>query len=361
MDEEDNDDGIDFDALVAEIEEEEDYMDDEEDYYDDDDDYDDDEFGDTQYADSESYEQDRLRAINVIRSATDRTCTTWFTADTSRIAFRIDYACHADLLQHIPPEPTIFASCFNTKTDLNAMRAPMSPNEDEATDLASCQVEAEAYWDFIAGPTSPWKMLFQHSLPEKILSEEGEIVGFFLDTKNLKGDSHGLRKLLYNFCIAMRMVGEERSTIRMFYRLKTEHEMENVDAMFLARMISSVKNFNGEEIEDERGSCSLAGLNDSCHWPIGFSTWCEKGNFSFKKFREGTPDFSRSNEVAFWFDLLEYENFNIPAAITAGGFPSERDGPYGNYKFKIADVITCFYDWQRKNGQKPEQEMEKAA
>lgn len=267
---------------------------------------------------SKGLEKDRERAIAALCSATDRTLSTWVVGGEKNLSIYIGQPCHAAL--QIPKGTTLFASCFNTLDTKETTRGDKGGAFEKG--------EGEKYWSFMTGENSPWKLLFERSYPERI-EKDGELVGFFLDPVA----AHEKFKLCYNFCIAMRMVGEERSTIKTWSEL-VDFGMREADALYLARMIKPVGEHWGA-----RDS------NDSRHWPLlsdiyeysGYNYKYTKA-FNFKRFREGDYEFGHQNEVRGWITAPPRDDFSLGTVKKAGT---------KNYEsvFKLEDIISGFTQW----------------
>lgn len=306
-----------------------------------DDDYDDpwdDDEDEELYVNLKDYEEeavgiaeDRERAVNLLRTAIDRTLTTWFISDKTRMIYRHDYACHAGLVENMLTEPLVFASCFNARKGLQSERVRFLPNEVAANDIKDV---SEKYWDFIMGPDSPWRLLFKIAPPEKITMEDGTLVGFFLEPSTVAK----YPKLTLNLCIAARMIGEERTTIKMWADL-VDRGMHPADALYLSRMI---KWSTEEGLE---GLVTTRSHNDSSHWPLLFSAYWKEGYFSFERFRNGTPDLSEIVETHYWFGSKKYDDWD-PSMIE-----TEKKDRMRNRYFTIDEAISSFLAWQDKNGQ----------
>jgi hypothetical protein len=272
---------------------------------------------------SVSLEKDRARAIEAMREAEDRTLATWVVASKQGLSVHIDAPCHAGL--RIPESTTVFASGFNSRQTGKAYRASADEEKPGVSDM-------EKYWSWMTGDNSPWKLLFEKSYPEKITTKKGIIVGFFLDPET----AHEKFRLTYNYCIAMRMVGEERTSIKTWSKL-VDLGMRESDALYLSRMI---RPYSGKKDVGE-GKYVLYSSNDSCHWPLtalGYDDhYTKQFSFNFERFRNGDFDFKVNNEVYGWCTSPLRPDFSL------GNVPHEISG-YEAY-FKIEDVAEVFTKW----------------
>lgn len=279
-------------------------------------------------------EKDRERIKKIICSATDRTLSTWAMASEKELIFFIDTACHAAL--RIPGNLKLFASCFDTRVTPNEYRKKEEKGVSEFT-----KENGEKFWSFMTGENSPWKKLFEKSYPERIEDKDGQLVGFFMDPEM----AHQMKGLTLNYCIAMRMVGEERKSIKTWSSL-VDLGMREADALYLSRMIVPAK-IKAEEVI---GLYESHGHNDTCHWPLlnaryGPSYSKMVASFNFRAFREGDFNFNMGNETHGWCSAPFRTDFSL------GKVPSKvvyKHSPY----FKLEDVAEEFTKWVEAQDQK---------
>lgn len=147
--------------------------------------------------------------------------------------------CHA-ALGEIPENVTMFASNF-----------------DVAVDMVE---KGEAYWQFMIGDQSPYRCLFEHGVPEKLFFKDGCQSGFVMNNIDIVDKEK--TTLVYNFCIAMRMVHEYPETIKAWYHFTKEKGMHPVDALYFARMFQPITKAFGFLFNYQN--------NDGCHWPLWY-------------------------------------------------------------------------------------------
>jgi hypothetical protein len=289
-------------------------------------------------------EEDRERARNALLAATDRTMATFMVTTPKTIHLEIDGACHASL--SIPKDTQVIASCFEARETEKACRK-LGPWASAGHKLhVPFEGVAERYWDWMTGDRSPWRTLFQKERPEAIRDDNGVLIGFFLETE--LAVTYPLHVL--NYCIAMRMIGEEREAIKVWDRL-VQTGMHEGDALYLSRMVS--------EVDDSDLVIPSGNLNNTSHWPLAHVRYLSPYKtfyFSFDRFRNGNPRFDdRTNEVAYWCDSPEYLDFSF------AGVKKEKEDKraYVDY-FKLEDIIEAFYTWQEKNGQSINQKRKAA-
>jgi hypothetical protein len=282
--------------------------------------------------DSKGLEKDRKRVIQIMRSASDRTLSTWACVSPSKINFYVDYACHAPLMEGrdgVPKDLTLFASCFDTRYTDDQHRESLGGEIEEGQDEKYAKETAERYWSWMTGSDSPWKLLFEKSFPGRIEDENGYLVGFFLDPTAVLEKS----RLAYNFMIAMRMVGEERTSIKTWAKL-VDTGMRESDALYLSRIIRP----------KEDGYVAYSN-NDASHWPLlneAYDYYCGSirylGSFNFKKFRDGDFDFDQRPETKGWVTAPYRKDFSL-------GSIKEFEAIPGGRKFKLEDVIAEYSKW----------------
>lgn len=295
---------------------------------------------------SRGYEEDKERARGVFRTATDRTLTSWFVSNKDKIAFRQDYACHADFSAWVKKQGVV-ASCFQARVGLEYERAYYPDGcQDYVDDSDLVNPIAERYWDFIMGSGSPWRMLFELAYPEKILHEDNKtIAGFFLEP--LLCDKYP--GLAQNLAIAARMIGEEREAIFMWDHLVSKG-MERADALYLARMVKWKKGTDGPVKEWTR--------NDSSHWPLLSTSYATHKTFDFAAFREGRFNPDTYLETFGWCQAAERQDFNLGSVASRKNLKPNRDY---TYEFELDDVIEEFYKWQWKYNQLSPKQQERIA
>jgi hypothetical protein len=309
------------------------------DEYDDDDDDESNESTETIIDSSEGFEEDKERARSVFRTSRDRTLTSWFMSDKNEIIFRQDYACHAEFNDYLNDPRKIVASCFNARVNLGSRRS-FRDQEDYVDNQDLVTPVAEKYWDFLMGSDSPWKMLFEVSYPEKIMTDDGVLAGFFLEPTMCRE----YPKLALNLCIAARMIGEEREAIFMWDHL-VFLGVPRTDALYLARMIKFQKGLSGPVTQWTH--------NDSSHWPLLNSEYSRNRAFDFHAFREGRPDLSRPVETLYWCQAKSRSDFDLGFLVNRKNLQKNRNF---NYDFDIQDVIEEFFIWQDKHDQKVKEE-----
>jgi hypothetical protein len=287
-------------------------------------------------------EEDRERARNALLAATDRTMSTFMVTTPKTVHLEIDGACHASL--SIPKDVQVIASCFEARDVALASRKINLWSNGKLH--IPFEGVAEKYWEWMTGDNSPWRTLFQKEKPEAIRDDDGVLIGFFLEPQ--LASTYPLHVL--NYCIAMRMIGEERETLKMWDRL-VKSGMHEGDALYLSRMVSEV---------DDSELVTLSGNhNNTSHWPLSHVKFLSANKtfyFSFDRFRNGNPRFNdRTNEIAYWCDSPEYPDFSF------AGIKKEKEDrrAYIDY-FKLEDVISAFYAWQEKHGQSINQKRKAA-
>lgn len=327
--------------------EEYDIEDDDDDYFDDEDDLD---VPGRREAEVEirqkySLEEDRKRARKALLSATDRTMATYVVANGKNLRVYVDAPCHAGLTAIITSDLHLLASCFESRdTEKATRKVSIIPWCENGKLIIPFEGVAERYWNWTTGPSSPWKTLFQVAPPEAIRDDNEKLIGFFLEPQLASTyPAHVL-----NFCIAMRMIGEERETIKMWDRL-VQNGMHEADALYLSRMVC--------EVDDSELVQYTGNSNNSSHWPLSFQRYDQNyvnhKYFSFDRFRNGNPKFEGNGleEVRYWCDQKKYPDFSfagIPAVMGNKRTYNER--------FKLEDVISAFYAWQEKHGQREKEE-----
>jgi hypothetical protein len=281
-------------------------------------------------------EKDRKRIEKVLCSATDRTLSTWAMADDKTLTMFIDAACHAAF--RIPKGMLLLASCFDTRMTKNECRKKAENGVKEFS-----KEDGEKFWSFMTGENSPWKKLFEKSYPERIEDENGQLVGFFMNPET----AYENKGLTLNYCIAMRMVGEERRTIKTWSTL-VDLGMREADALYLSRMIAPVTS----EQEEIKGLYTEHGYNDTCHWPLlnnryGPSYTKYIGSFNFKAFREGEFNSSLDNETHGWCTAPFRADFSLARV------KNKVEHRYSSF-FKLEDVVEEFTNWVDAQEQKKE-------
>lgn len=198
---------------------------------------------------------------------------------------------------------------------------------------------AERYWSFMTSEKSPWRCLFESAPVEKILAKNGRQSGFFVCPE----DANDVNKktLLYNFCIAMRMIHEEYDTIVGWTKL-VDLGMDEVEALFLSRILT---------IRDD-GTCLRTGDNDGSHWPLWFKSYDfwnmnEKNLYlDFDKLKNGKPNFSgRSCDQWTTKKVGALNPFTpvSPQKVIVKGKFSQRTG------MLLDDIIPEFQEWLRNH------------
>lgn len=174
---------------------------------------------------------------------------------------------------------------------------------DDATYYSSCYDRSwignhpagDAYYDWLTSDESPYRRLFTHSKPERILPKDGRGGGFILDAKNVKDLPD--KWPLYNFMIAMRMVSEEYESIKTWYTM-VDLGLHPADALYLSRMFL---------LQKYQGSTYLRkyGDNDGHHWPLSDDFYGDSDSFthhSFSRFRNGDMRITAEASSRIWWD-----------------------------------------------------------
>lgn len=199
----------------------------------------------------------------------------------------------------------------------------------------------ERYWDWITGDESPYRSLFENGRPEKIFGTEGTQTGFRMNCTDIVDPKK--TTLLYNFCIAMRMIHECSREIRMWDQL-VNRGMHPVDALYLGRMIS----ITGD-------TCVFDDANDGSHWPLWFKSYGNWYNgrsdynyIDFEKLRTSTPNFEGKScgqwttKLKRGFELTDYVTKINPVIVSKGRFSKTEGIP-------LNEVIEEFLKWVKKH------------
>ncbi len=141
----------------------------------------------------------------------------------------------------------------------------------------------EEWYAFVTGPSSPWRVLFKAPV-ERIDREDGYLSGLILETMELNEQE---RTLIYNFCIAARMIHECAQSINSWSRFR-KMGLDDIEALYLGRMFTWAK---GTDLLISHQN------NDGSHWPLWFHgyNWASSSPLDkyidFDKLREGRPNF----------------------------------------------------------------------
>lgn len=219
--------------------------------------------------------QDRERTISIHqKKLCDNTYATFTISSPSELQVSIDVPCHMSLSLY--DDATYYSSCFDQSWIGN------HPAYD-------------AYYEWLTSNDSPYRSLFPHSKPERILPKNGKGGGFILDAKNVK---HLQNKWpLYNFMIAMRMVSEEFDSIRSWYTM-VDLGLHPADALYLSRMFILQEYQRGVYLKKY-------GNNDGSHWPLSDTEYGNPNgltNHSFRRFREADLRLTACNSSKIWWD-----------------------------------------------------------
>lgn len=255
-----------------------------------------------------------------------------------------DEICHAQL-KSIPKDVNLFASNFDVKPGY--------------------EVEGLSYWKWMTGPLSPWRCLFEHGTPEKLFFNEDKdgkkrISGFVMNNVDIVDPKK--TTLVYNYCIAMRMIGEYSEYIRSWHYF---HDMGVPPhlALYLGRMFRPVLNEPELVTMDQR--------NDGCHWPLWFSgaeydySRSEYKNsriINFDRLKNANPTFD-GKSCNQWCDKYRHKrgesafsDFTVKVKeqiVSKGRFSKVRGYP-------VKDILNEFFKWVEEHQAKLAEYGEKA-
>lgn len=221
-----------------------------------------------------SNDEDRARTISIHRKGLSSDNLATFTVSTpAELRVSIDVHCHASF--GLLNDATYYSSCYDQR-------------------WVGDHPAGDAYYEWLTSDDSPYRSLFTHSKPERILPKGGRGGGFILDAKNVKDFPN--KWPLYNFMIAMRMVSEESDSIKTWHTM-VDFGLHPADALYLSRMFI---------LQEHRGNVYLRKYsnNDGSHWPLSDDTYGSYGKtyHSFRRFREGDMGKAPCGSSEIWWN-----------------------------------------------------------
>lgn len=228
--------------------------------------------------------------------------------------------CHASL-REIPESTSFFASNFDVPVGM--------------------EVEGEAYWQFMIGPRSPWRCLYEHGQPEKLFFKDGYQSGYVMNIKDITDEKK--KTLVYNHCIAMRMIHEYPKVIKSWFLLQ-RHGLDEIEAFYFAKMFNILEKYPNYLVRSQN--------NDGCHWPLwfrGFEYYLDGPeiykHLNFDRLYEGRPNFA-GKSCHQWTEKVggKFSDFltNIESELIAGGAFSKT------YGYPVEPVVKEFKEWMQK-------------